>query len=79
MAISQKSLFKLSAYLDFSLEGRANMILNLEKLRNLFRKIAKFCAKEKQNPIAKLNRSVCCNVWVQSSWHSHRHLGCIRI
>jgi hypothetical protein len=48
MAISQKSLFKLSAYLDFSLEGRANMILNLEKLRNLFRKIAKFCAKKKQ-------------------------------
>ena len=48
MAISQKSLFKLSAYLDFSLEGRANMILNLEKLRNLFRKISKFCAKEKQ-------------------------------
>jgi hypothetical protein len=55
MAISQKSLFKLSAYLDFSLEGRANMILNLEKLRNLFRKIAKFCAKEKQKADGELS------------------------
>ena len=48
MAISQKNRFNLIAYLDFSLEGRANLILNLEKLRNLFRKISKFCAKEKQ-------------------------------
>ena len=48
MAISQKSRFNLIAYLDFSLGGRANLILNLEKVRNLFRKISKFCAKEKQ-------------------------------
>ena len=48
MAISRKNRFKLRAYLDFFLEGRANLILNLEKLRNLFRKISKFCAKEKQ-------------------------------
>jgi hypothetical protein len=64
MAISHKSHFKLITYLNFSLECRTNLNLNLEKLRNLFRKIAKFCAKEKQNPIAKLNRPVRCNVWV---------------
>jgi hypothetical protein len=51
MAISQESPYKLRAYLNFSLEGRANLILNLEKLRNLFRNFSKFCAKEKQNAI----------------------------
>ena len=55
MEISNKSHFKLRAYLNFSLEGRANLILNLEKLRNLFRKISKFCAMEKQNTIEKFN------------------------
>ena len=49
MPISQKSRFNLIAYLDFSLGGRANLILNLEKLRNLFRKTSKFCAKENQS------------------------------
>jgi len=43
MAISQESHFKLIGCLNFSLEGRTNLILNLEKLRNLFRKISKFC------------------------------------
>jgi hypothetical protein len=48
MAISQKSLFKLSAYLDFSLEGRANMILNLEKLRN-------FVLRKNKKPMEKFH------------------------
>ena len=43
MAMSQKNRLKLIAYLDFFLEGSANLILNLEKLRNLFRKTSKFC------------------------------------
>ena len=55
MAIFHKSHFKLIGYLKFPMEGRANLILILEKLRNLFRKISKFCAKEKQNPIEKFN------------------------
>jgi hypothetical protein len=46
MAISQKNHFKLGGYLIFRLEGRTNLILNLGKFRNLFRKISKFCAKE---------------------------------
>lgn len=48
MAISQESHFKLIGYLNFRFESGVNLILNLEKLRNLFRKISKFCAKEKQ-------------------------------
>lgn len=40
MAISQKSHFKLRAYLDFFLEDGDNLILNLEKFRNLCRKIS---------------------------------------
>jgi hypothetical protein len=55
VAISLKSRFKLRAYLDFSLEGRANLILNLEKLRNLFRKNSKFCAKENKKPVEKFH------------------------
>jgi hypothetical protein len=34
MAIFQKNHFKLSAYLDFTLEGSANLTLNFEKMRN---------------------------------------------
>ena len=46
MAIFQKNLFKLGCYLNFCLGCRANLILNLEKFRNFFRKISKFYAKE---------------------------------
>jgi hypothetical protein len=58
VAISRKSRFKLRAYLDFPLDGRANLILNLEKFRNLFRKISKFCGKEQKNPIEESNHVI---------------------
>ncbi len=45
MAISQKNHFKLRGYLNFRLERRVNLILNLEKFRNLFRKISNYIKK----------------------------------
>jgi hypothetical protein len=48
MAISRKNHFKLSAHLNFCFERSVNLIYNLEKFRIFFRKISKFCAKEKQ-------------------------------
>ncbi len=48
MAVFQKSHFILSGYLNFRLRCSINLVLNLEKFRNLFRKISKFCAKGEQ-------------------------------
>jgi hypothetical protein len=49
MAVSRKNHFKLSAYLNFRLGRSVDLILNFENFRKFFRKISKFCAKEKQS------------------------------
>ncbi len=40
MEVSQKNHFKLRGYLNFRFRRRVNLILNLEKFRNIFRKIS---------------------------------------